>query len=235
VKQLYHPYTDWECVAGGMYEGQAPAPLTPDEAREQYKLFLSNLDRFESVLNKVLSDWPISCEQFLSNENVNRIAWLGQSSMCLETRVPSLFCGGFRLLSVEQQIAANAMALKYLNIWLRSQGENDSEMSVGSIEDEEEAPELNVDNAMKTIARINHYISTWKERGYSDDIPDEVPSGLTQRLLAPSYKAIVHAILKNDMPLKSLGFVPKQSQYYGILKRIEIEARPQLLQQLRLF
>jgi hypothetical protein len=33
------------------------------------------------------------------------------------------------------------------------------------------------------------------------------------------------AILKNDYPLKSLGFNPPVSEYYTELKRIEIEER----------
>ena len=70
-----------------------------------------------------LRDWPNSCEQWLSNERMNRIAWLGQAAMCYATGVPSTFCGGFNQLSPEEQHAANLAALKYLNIWLESRGE----------------------------------------------------------------------------------------------------------------
>lgn len=239
MKRIYHPYTEWECVAGGMYEVQAPAPLTPDEAREQCKLFLSNLDRFESALNRVIVEWPISCEHFLSNEHINRIAWLGQSSMCIETKVPACFRGGFRLLKPSQQIAANTMALKYLNIWLRTQGEIESNVALDIADDYEEdsiIPLVDADNSMGTVNRIKHYIETWKNCGYAGGIPDEVPNELMHQLLAPSYKAICFAILKNDMPLKSLGFIPKRSDYYGMLKRMEFQALPPtVLQQLWLF
>lgn len=73
--------------------------------------------------------------------------------------------------------------------------------------------------------KILSYIKQWKGRGYSEDIPDEVPSELMRENLAPSYKAIAIAILKNDHNLKSLGFEPTKSKWYGILKRIEIENR----------
>lgn len=73
--------------------------------------------------------------------------------------------------------------------------------------------------------KIQQYIKTWKARGYPQDIPDEVPRELMRDNLAPSYKAICFAILKNDHALKTLGFEPKQSKWYGLLKRIEIEAR----------
>lgn len=59
--------------------------------------------------------------------------------------------------------------------------------------------------------------------GYSNGIPDEVPSRLMELRKAPSYKAICIAILKNDITLKSLGFQPKISKYYHILKSIELK------------
>lgn len=73
--------------------------------------------------------------------------------------------------------------------------------------------------------KIQQYIETWKKRGYPEDIPDEVPEKIMSMQLAPSYKAICFAILKNDHPLKSLGFTPKKSKWYSILKKIEIEGR----------
>lgn len=63
----------------------------------------------------------------------------------------------------------------------------------------------------------------WEQRCYSDGIPDDVPVEIFDRV--PSYKRIALAILKNDYPLKTLGFTPKESKYYGMFKRIEIENR----------
>lgn len=68
--------------------------------------------------------------------------------------------------------------------------------------------------------KIEAYIAKWKLRGYPEDIPDEVPEVLMRLNLAPSYKAICLAILKNDISLKSLGFSPKKSIWYGKLKQI---------------
>ncbi len=78
---------------------------------------------------------------------------------------------------------------------------------------------------MNTRERVLQYIETWKERGYSQDIPDEVPDELMNEGLAPSYKAICFALLKNDMQLTSLGYSATNSKWYGVLKRIEIEGR----------
>lgn len=218
-----------------MYESRAPLSISDDEARLQYKFFLRDLPRFESALKRILAEWPISCEQFLSNEHINRIAWLGQSSMCIETRIPACFRGGFRMLELGEQNTANTMALKYLNIWLRSQGEKESDKKLDIDDEYDDAVTLPVDNAAGTIQRINHYIENWMECGYEEGIPDEVPIKLMRELLAPSYKAICLAILKNDLLLKSLGFGARPSKYYGVLKRIEVEARPKAFDQMRLF
>lgn len=84
-------------------------------------------------------------------------------------------------------------------------------------------------------SKITEYVKKWKRRGYSDDLPDEVPTALTQMGLAPSWKAIAIAVLKNDHSMKSLGFEAGYSPWYSELKRIEIEARGGTERQGRLF
>ena len=70
-------------------------------------------------LQSVLDNWTNSCEHYLTNKAMNRIAWLGQAAMCFYHKVPSKFCGGFNLLTNEQQDHANLVALEYLNIWMK--------------------------------------------------------------------------------------------------------------------
>jgi len=71
--------------------------------------------------------------------------------------------------------------------------------------------------------RIENYVQTWENRCYSNGIPDESPPELLDKV--PSYKRIAMAILKNDNSLQSLGFTPKKSIYYSMLKKIEIDQR----------
>ena len=73
--------------------------------------------------------------------------------------------------------------------------------------------------------KIKSYLKNWKNKGYPKGIPDDVPSILRELNKAPSYKAIVVAILKNDPSLKSLGFSAKVSRYYSVYKKIELEER----------
>lgn len=81
---------------------------------------------------------------------------------------------------------------------------------------------------MKTAEKINKYITDWRQKGYPDDIPDEVPNQLMKLGIAPSYKAICIALLRNDMNLESLGFSPPKSMWYSAIKRAEIAAREKI-------
>ena len=55
---------------------------------------------------------------YLTNKSMNRIAWLGQASLCYAKGIPAKFRGGWNLLTEEQQNKANSIAFKYLNAWL---------------------------------------------------------------------------------------------------------------------
>ena len=81
---------------------------------------MSDLDLFEECLISVTSEWVNSCEHYLTNPAMNRIAWLGQASLSYKYQIPSKFCGGFNLLSDEEKDNANNLAYKYLCKWLEN-------------------------------------------------------------------------------------------------------------------
>lgn len=117
--RFFHTYDEWECFKAGFYETKFEGK-TEDECKNEYAQFLSNDLRFRSALEKVITEWKNSCEHYLTNSAMNRIAWLGQASMCYETGIPSKYSAGFYLLSKEDQDRANRTALEYLNKWLES-------------------------------------------------------------------------------------------------------------------
>jgi len=125
MKRIYHTWDKWECYPAFFYEDHPPDPMTPKEALEAYTDFLRDIPRFRAALLRVLKEWPNSCEHYLSNVNMNRIAWLGQASMCIATGVPACFRGGFNRLSDEEKQAANGVALEALNLWLEDRGESE--------------------------------------------------------------------------------------------------------------
>ena len=115
--RIFHTWEKWECHKAGFYASKKDG-MTAEQCENAYAEFLSNDDKFRNALNGVLNDWINSCEHYLTNKAMNRIAWLGQAAMCYATGIPSKYCAGFNLLTNEQQEIANNTALEYLNIWM---------------------------------------------------------------------------------------------------------------------
>ena len=129
--RIFHTFDKWEAVPAGFF---APGikNRTKDECEAEYGVFLSDLNQFAAGIQKVFKEWPNSCEHNLTNGSMNRIAWIGQAAACAARGLPSTFRGGFAALSADKQAEANALALKYLNIWLK----------------EHNIPEINMDMAL---------------------------------------------------------------------------------------
>lgn len=115
--RIYHPWDKWEDYRcnfyGGALDYDKKAPLT------KYADLLRNLNLFEHALARIMIEWPYALEHNLTNESMNRIAYLGQAACALLYNVPhNVSMGGYNLLTREEQIAADSMAQKYLTLWL---------------------------------------------------------------------------------------------------------------------
>lgn len=132
--RIFHTHDKWECHKAGFYENKKEG-YTSEQCQKMYADFLYDDARFRDALGNVISEWKHSCEHYLTNKAMNRIAWLGQAAMCYATGVPSVFCSGFNQLTLEQQNRANETALEYLNKWLlnndRQSVEMDEALSTG--------------------------------------------------------------------------------------------------------
>jgi hypothetical protein len=117
LNRIYHPWWTWECYPAGFYASEPPAGMDSQAALDAYAGFLSDLRRFDSAIGRVFAEWIHSCEQFLTNDAMNRVAWIGQSSACIAMGLPSRFRGGFKLLSPDQQRQANELAETRLSEW----------------------------------------------------------------------------------------------------------------------
>lgn len=117
MTRIFHPYDKWECFRHNFYGGIMD--YQRDDTLELYASLLKDLPKFEAALQVIIRDWKHSCEHNLSNEAMNRVAWLGQASCALVYQVPhNVSMGGYNLLSSNEQKLADAMAQKYLDLWL---------------------------------------------------------------------------------------------------------------------
>jgi hypothetical protein len=131
--RILHTWDKWECYRHGFYAERCPAGMSQDEGVAKYREFLADLSRFEAALQAVTSEWKFSCEHYLTNDRMNRVAWLGQASVAQAMGIPSGCRTGYHDLTQEQKYAADQMALKYLNQWLKAHERPPSRSLSGSM------------------------------------------------------------------------------------------------------
>lgn len=130
ASRIFHTHEKWECYKAGFYattkEGMSAA-----ECEAAYEGFLSDLPTFREALRRVITEWVHSCEHYLTNSAMNRIAWLGQAAACYALGIPAAFRGGYHRLTPLQQMAADETALEALNQWLQANGRKPVTMEEG--------------------------------------------------------------------------------------------------------
>lgn len=123
MNRIYHTWEKWECYPAGLYESRPANEMTSEQCEGAYSELLRDIPEFKNALTRVITEWPKSCEHYLSNENMNRIAWLGQASLCISKGIPGCFRGGFNKLTESEKSAADKAAFDCLNLWLTMRGE----------------------------------------------------------------------------------------------------------------
>jgi hypothetical protein len=129
--RVFHTYEKWECHKAGFYATTKDG-MTKADCEEAMRDLLADIPKFKKALAGVVSEWKHSCEHYLTNAAMNRIAWLGQAATCYSLGIPAVYRGGFYLLTQEQQEAANKAALQALNKWLKSNGRKPVDMDTAA-------------------------------------------------------------------------------------------------------
>jgi hypothetical protein len=118
LKRVWHPWQMWECYPAGFW-ATTHAACNQDKCERRYAHFLNDLRAFESAIIGVFQAWPRSCEHWLTNAGMNRVAWIGQASACYWLGLPARHRSGYKRLPKLNQAAADELAQFYLNEWLR--------------------------------------------------------------------------------------------------------------------
>lgn len=125
--RIFHTWDKWECYPAGFYESTLK-DKSHKECETIFKEILSDQNKFSEALDGVLKNWKNSCEHYLTNSSMNRIAWLGQAAVCYQSGVPSRYSSAWFDISEKDRNEANETALKYLNKWLENNNRNQVEM-----------------------------------------------------------------------------------------------------------
>lgn len=125
--RIFHTWDKWECYPAGFYESTLEGK-SHKECETIFKEILSDQDKFSKALEGLIKDWKNSCEHYLTNNSMNRIAWLGQAAVCYASGVPARYSSAWFDISEKDRKKANETALKYLNKWLENNDRNQVEM-----------------------------------------------------------------------------------------------------------
>lgn len=127
-QRIFHTWDKWECYKAGFYENSVDGK-SHEECESEFKKLICDSDSFANALNGVITDWKNSCEHYLTNKSMNRIAWLGQASVCYAKGIPSRYSGAWFSIPNNKQDEANNLALDYLNKWLSANNMEEVDLS----------------------------------------------------------------------------------------------------------
>lgn len=119
MKQIYHNYETWEDWINGMW-----SVVGKEQEEKMLPLaieFTGNAELYGAAMIQVVYEWPISCEQNLTNSSINRKAWIGHAACCLEFGWPEYIVRrAWKYLSEKQQVKANRKAQQAISIWIEN-------------------------------------------------------------------------------------------------------------------
>lgn len=113
-QRIYRPVNEWEEVRFNMWgavEDRAKAIQTAIE-------FTGNDRLYGSYMQRVIREWPVSCENALTDYFLNRRAWLGHAAVALALQLPEdITRAAWAHLTNEQQLLANEEAKRAISCW----------------------------------------------------------------------------------------------------------------------
>jgi len=114
LKRVYHPYTLWEEVAANMW-GDV-------EDRKEWLAkaiaFTGDHKRYGSYMMRVIREWSVSSENALTDQRMNRKAWIGHAATALAIGCPEdIVRQAWGQLTDEQRLLANKEAARAIRTW----------------------------------------------------------------------------------------------------------------------
>lgn len=116
MRRIYHPYWTWEEHTNGMWQ-LAPAEARPELLRKAVE-FTGDAKLYGAAMMRVIEEWPISCEQNLTDVTMNRLAWVGHAACSLQHGIPEdITRKAWAMLTDKQRTDADAEAQKAVDEW----------------------------------------------------------------------------------------------------------------------
>jgi hypothetical protein len=112
--RVYHPITEWEEMNHNMWGDVADRKEWLSRAIS----FTGNHKLYGEHMRKVIQQWPISCENALTDYSLNRRAWIGHAAVALAINCPEdITRQAWGVLTHEQRLLANQEADRTIRLW----------------------------------------------------------------------------------------------------------------------
>lgn len=113
-KRVYHPYHAWEEVGAGMWSDVEDRKAWVEKAIA----FTSDHKKYGLHMMRVIKEWPISCENALTDPALNKKAWVGHAACAMAIGCPEdVVRQAWGVLSDEQRFLANREAERAIKQW----------------------------------------------------------------------------------------------------------------------
>lgn len=116
-ERVYHPYWMWEEVLHNMWGTVENTNKYLKKAIE----FTSDHKKYGRFMMRVVHEWPYSCENALTDSQINRRAWIGHAAVALAFGCPEdITRKAWGHLTDEQRALANKEADNAIRYWEES-------------------------------------------------------------------------------------------------------------------
>lgn len=229
MTRIYHPWNKWEDNQHGFHGGM---DYPKDNTLKLYADLLRDLSKFEAALKTIITEWKYSCEHNLSNESMNRVAYLGQAYGDDQRR--GLWLYHILEPATWYKVVARVNGVNSGALYIQETGNITGYAKITKPDNHTWKSFCNLLLSSLPKATQDHYIikfkvflKWWKLRGYPEGIPDEAPLSLEAKRIAPSYRRLCKVLLRNDYWCKGLAFTQPKSAAYG--KYLELKKSGTLL------
>lgn len=114
LARVYHSHEKWEEIKAGMWSDVEDKKTMLQKAIE----FTGDHALYGSYMMRVINEWPISCENALTDSAMNKKAWVGHAACAMAIGCPEdITRQAWGVLSDEQRFLANQEAARAIREW----------------------------------------------------------------------------------------------------------------------
>lgn len=114
IKQVWHVVSRWEEVAYNMWGESTDKNHDLNVAIG----FTADHELYGAYMRRVCAEWPISCENALTDPYINQKAWIGHAAAALAHNIPEDITRlAWAYLTDEQKHLANKEAERAIEAW----------------------------------------------------------------------------------------------------------------------